>query len=430
MLFFKTNHRTSPHPPPPSSTQINPPTPHPLHTNHLTPLHTNHPTPPPPHKSPQPPPPHKSPQPHPNPLHTNQPTPSHKSPHPLHTNHHIHTNHPTPFHTNHHTSTQITPPWPLHTNHPTSTPSTQLTPSPPPSTQITPPPPPLHATHTTPTTLHTTHTTPTTLHTNHTTPIPLHTNHPLSTPPPQHKSPHSPPHSTHPWWWWSRASCLWMSVDILGTNCDQCLNMVQCCFTSTETLKLIRTESPGRPPRLSHSSWTLNTHTLFLLMLVFATYQQCVFVLFGCFLFCRYGVYFVCFSDIRCVCVWFVIVLFNLLLRYGIWFCFAMGYYFCAWFFSYGINAVLNNLECESQFCCGLCKWLNKVAIYMLESTCSMSVYIYILSIIGHSLTIGRFSEVGLHKWMPFTFFHARSREWSKLLFPGQFLSSVASRCV
>ena len=48
-----------------------------------------------------------------------------------------------------------------------------------------------------------------------------------------------------------------MSVDISGTNCDQCLNMVQCCFTSTETVRLIRTDSPGRPPRLSHSSWTL-----------------------------------------------------------------------------------------------------------------------------------------------------------------------------
>ena len=46
-------------------------------------------------------------------------------------------------------------------------------------------------------------------------------------------------------------------VDILGTNCDQCLSMVQCCFTSTETVRLIRMESPGRPPRLSHSSWTL-----------------------------------------------------------------------------------------------------------------------------------------------------------------------------
>ena len=48
-----------------------------------------------------------------------------------------------------------------------------------------------------------------------------------------------------------------MSADILMTNCDQCLSMVQCCFTSTETRRLVRTESPGRPPRLSHSSWTL-----------------------------------------------------------------------------------------------------------------------------------------------------------------------------
>ena len=33
--------------------------------------------------------------------------------------------------------------------------------------------------------------------------------------------------------------------------------MVQNCFTSTETIKLVRTKSTGRPPRLSHSSWTL-----------------------------------------------------------------------------------------------------------------------------------------------------------------------------
>ena len=33
--------------------------------------------------------------------------------------------------------------------------------------------------------------------------------------------------------------------------------MVQCCFTSTETVRLIRTKSPGRPPRLSHSSRAL-----------------------------------------------------------------------------------------------------------------------------------------------------------------------------
>ena len=47
-------------------------------------------------------------------------------------------------------------------------------------------------------------------------------------------------------------------VDILGTNCDQCVCMVQCCFTSTETIRLIRTGSPGRPPRLPHSSWALS----------------------------------------------------------------------------------------------------------------------------------------------------------------------------
>ena len=43
-------------------------------------------------------------------------------------------------------------------------------------------------------------------------------------------------------------------VDMLGTNCDQCVCTVQCRFTSTETIRLVRTGSPGRPPRLSHSS--------------------------------------------------------------------------------------------------------------------------------------------------------------------------------
>ena len=61
-----------------------------------------------------------------------------------------------------------------------------------------------------------------------------------------------------PVWWWCRASCPRMSVDILGTNCDQYGSTVHCCFTSTETTAhYIRTESPGRLPRLSHSSWTL-----------------------------------------------------------------------------------------------------------------------------------------------------------------------------
>ena len=55
---------------------------------------------------------------------------------------------------------------------------------------------------------------------------------------------------------WCRAYCPRMSADILGTNCDQCQSMVQCCFMSTETVRLIRTESLGQPPQLSRSSWT------------------------------------------------------------------------------------------------------------------------------------------------------------------------------
>ena len=48
-----------------------------------------------------------------------------------------------------------------------------------------------------------------------------------------------------------------MSADILGTSWDQCRSMVQYSFMSTETRRLVRTDSPGRPPRLSHSSWTM-----------------------------------------------------------------------------------------------------------------------------------------------------------------------------
>ena len=33
--------------------------------------------------------------------------------------------------------------------------------------------------------------------------------------------------------------------------------MVQYSFTSTETRRLVRTDSPGLPPRLSYSSWTM-----------------------------------------------------------------------------------------------------------------------------------------------------------------------------
>ena len=39
-------------------------------------------------------------------------------------------------------------------------------------------------------------------------------------------------------------------TSLLGTS----RSMVQYSFTSTETVRLVRTDSPGRPPRLSHSS--------------------------------------------------------------------------------------------------------------------------------------------------------------------------------
>ena len=48
-----------------------------------------------------------------------------------------------------------------------------------------------------------------------------------------------------------------MSADILGKSWHQCRSMTQYCSTSTETRRLVRTDSAGRPPRLSHSSWTM-----------------------------------------------------------------------------------------------------------------------------------------------------------------------------
>ena len=45
---------------------------------------------------------------------------------------------------------------------------------------------------------------------------------------------------------------------ISGTSWDQCRSMVQHSFTATETRRLVRMDSPGRPPQLSHSSWTMS----------------------------------------------------------------------------------------------------------------------------------------------------------------------------
>ena len=41
-------------------------------------------------------------------------------------------------------------------------------------------------------------------------------------------------------------------VDTLGTNCDQCVCMVQYSFTSTETVRFLRTGSPGRGAQDGH----------------------------------------------------------------------------------------------------------------------------------------------------------------------------------
>ena len=49
----------------------------------------------------------------------------------------------------------------------------------------------------------------------------------------------------------------WMSADISGTSWDQCRSMVQHSFTSMETRRLVRTDSPWQPPQLSHSSWIM-----------------------------------------------------------------------------------------------------------------------------------------------------------------------------
>ena len=44
-----------------------------------------------------------------------------------------------------------------------------------------------------------------------------------------------------------------MSDDRLGTSWGQCRCMVQYCFTSTETIRLVRTDSPGPTLRASFS---------------------------------------------------------------------------------------------------------------------------------------------------------------------------------
>ena len=42
-----------------------------------------------------------------------------------------------------------------------------------------------------------------------------------------------------------------------GESREEMLFLLKCCFTSTETVRTIRDGSPGRPPRLSLSSWAV-----------------------------------------------------------------------------------------------------------------------------------------------------------------------------
>ena len=88
-----------------------------------------------------------------------------------------------------------------------------------------------------------------------------------------------------------------MSVDILGTSWDQCRSMVEYSFTSTETRRLVRTDSPGRPPRLSHSSWTMS-------VCVSARVYMCVCApVYMCMYMCVYVCVCVCACARACVCV-------------------------------------------------------------------------------------------------------------------------------
>ena len=69
------------------------------------------------------------------------------------------------------------------------------------------------------------------------------------------------------------------------------------------------------------------------------------------------------------------------------------------------------------HFQASLCPWFASA----LKFTSGKAV---VSSKLSNSTIIGWFSEAGLHKWMPFVIFHARSRERSRATsLPGRFLS-------
>ena len=60
-----------------------------------------------------------------------------------------------------------------------------------------------------------------------------------------------------------------------------------------------------------------------------------------------------------------------------------------------------------------------------------VSFFLYIHTrTIGELTRIGRFDEAGLHEWIPFVIFRARSRERSQRHFRADFWVGVALRCV
>ena len=63
-------------------------------------------------------------------------------------------------------------------------------------------------------------------------------------------------------------------------------------------------------------------------------------------------------------------------------------------------------------------------------STAKLSAVYWVYSKAVCTTSIGRFSEAGLHKWMPFIIFHARSRERSQCHFRADLWVGAASRCV
>ena len=70
--------------------------------------------------------------------------------------------------------------------------------------------------------------------------------------------------------------------------------------------------------------------------------------------------------------------------------------------------------------------------IIMILHFCAMNIVTCLCAFIMITClcAIGQFSEAGLHEWMPFVIFHARSRERSQHHFWANFWVGIVSRCV